>query len=255
MKPRKAILTFDLEFWYNSEFIGKYLKPQKLESQNLLVEESLLPILNLLNRHNTRATFFVLGKLAEKYPQLIKKISNDGHEVACHSYAHKPLWRMNSEEFKNDIEKNSEIIQKITGGRPVGFRAPNLSLCNKTSWSMEILKKYNFEYDSSISPFSNYKNNSSIKEIPPSLGGIYFRILPLWIYIFLIGHMSKNKIPVIYLHPHELHNFIPNVESVPGIKKMIKYWGVKNSFKKFAKLLEKFEFISISQYLHENPSN
>ena len=255
MKKQRAILTFDLEFWHNSEFIGKYLKPQYLESQDLLVEESLLPILDILNQQNAKATFFVLGKLAERYPQLIKKISDDGHEVACHSYSHKPLWRINSEEFKKDIEKNSEIIQKIIGKMPDGFRAPNLSLRSKTSWALSVLEKCNFTYDSSISPFSNYKNDSSIEEIPPSLGGLYFRILPLWIYIFLIKHTSKNKIPVIYLHPHELHNFVPNVKSVPGIKKMIKYWGIKNSFKKFAKLLEKFEFISISQYLHENPSN
>lgn len=245
---KKAILSFDLEFWYNSEFLKKYLPSAEAELPDL-VEESLSPLLDLLSRHNVKATFFVLGKLAEKYPHLIKKIADLGHEIASHGYSHKPLWDLNEIEFEKEIELTNQIISQIVGKKPLGFRAPGLSLNNQTRWVLKVLGKYNFKYDSSLSPLSISKIEGSIKEIPPSFGGIYFRILPLGIYLFLVKHASKNSIPVIYLHPHELYNFVPELESIPWLKKKLKYWGVKNSFKKFEKLFQIFQFDSIENTL------
>jgi len=249
---KKLILTFDLDFWYSGEFFKKYL-PQDKNTLEDFVEEPILPLLDLLEKYNQKATFFVLGQIAEKYPQLIKRISEAGHEIASHGYSHTILEELGPDKFEKEIIKTNQIIEKIINKKPIGFRAPNFSLNQKTNWAFETLKKHNFLYDSSFHPLKIKKinNPSSIKELPSSLGGYYFRALPLFLYLRLI----KGTPSMIYLHPYELFASSPRLESAPWLRKKIKYLGIKKSFKKFEKLLKKFNFISIEQYLNENSIN
>jgi hypothetical protein len=244
----KCILTFDLEFWYNGEFLDKYLPERKnLETEEDRTELSTELILDFLKENQQRATFFVLGELAKKYSKLIKKIADDGHEVASHGYSHKPLQLLDKNFLTQEILASKEILESITGQQVNGFRAPNFSLNKKSSWALDILKK-NFIYDSSIHPLTPQKN-FGIKEFPPSLGGFYFRALPLGLYIFLVKNFSKSKIPILYFHPHELFDFTPKIEFGPWLKRKIKYLGRKNAWEKFKNLTGQFEFISIKQYL------
>lgn len=252
MKP-KAILTFDLEFWYNSNFLKKYLPKDKGLLEDF-IKEPTESILDLLTRFNQRASFFVLGEVAKKYPDLIKKVFNLKHEIASHGYSHKTLNELNESELEKEIKLSKEIIKKITAKNPIGFRAPNFSLNLQTKWAIKIIKD-NFHYDSSIHPLKRNFINREITEIPPSLGGIYFRILPLWLYYFLLGVFSKNKIPVLYFHPLDLFSFLPQIKSAPWWRKKIKYWGIKKSWKKFGKLMKKYNFISIEEYLEKNESS
>lgn len=250
----KAILTFDFEFWYNRKFLRKYLSGKENEL-NDHIEKSTMLLLNILKRYNQRATFFVLGQLAEKYPEIIKKISQSDHEVGSHGYSHQTLRELGPKKFEEEIKLSKKIIKKIIKKNPKGFRAPNFSLNKKTKWALKILKKNNFQYDSSLHPLKNFKFSSSITEIPPSLGGFYFRLLPLKLYLILLKSTSKTKIPVVYLHLHDLFDFLPKINSAPLFRKKIAYYGTKYALKKFEKLLKKFNFISIEQYLHENSSN
>lgn len=279
----KIILTIDLEFWYNSKFLKNYL-PKEDELANWdLVMESTVPILNLLKEKKAKATFFTLGKLAEKHPDLIKRISGDGHEIASHGYSHKPLWEITPEEFEKEIILSKKILYEIIKKEPTGFRAPNFSLTPfTTKWALPILEKYNFKYDASLFPsktpiggiyrtpndtfktspdeFAKIDKKSNLYEFPSLIwgdnlrfptpsGSIYFRILPLWIYLKFLKSAAKNKkAPVIHFHNHELYNWTPPIK-LPFIKRRIKYWGVKNSFEKFSRLLDKFDFISIEEYL------
>jgi peptidoglycan/xylan/chitin deacetylase (PgdA/CDA1 family) len=245
MRKSKAILTFDLEFWYNSKFLKKYL-PENKNQLDDCVEKPTELLLDLLKKYNQRATFFVLGRVAEKYPNLIKKISDLKHEIASHGYSHKSLWELTEEGFEKEIELSKKIIKNIINKEPKGFRAPNFSLNKKTKWALEVIKN-NFKYDSSVHPLNLFRIKSQILEIYPSLGSIYFRILPLWLYCFLIKYFSKNRIPVLYFHLQDFFEFIPKIKA-PWLKRKIKYWGLKNSWKKFEKLIEKFNFISIEQY-------
>ena len=254
MEKQKLILTFDLEFWYNSKFLKKYLPQNKNQLENC-VEKPTELLLDLLKKYNQRATFFVLGEVAEKYPELIKKISNLGHEIASHGYSHIPLYELAEKSLDTEIKLSKNILQNITNKEPRGFRAPNFSLNKKTKWALEILKKYNFQYDSSAHPLKFFKPSNKIPEIYPSLGGIYFKILPLWLFIVLVKILSKTKIPVLYFHPYELFKSSPQLKFAPWLKRKIKYWGTKNAWKKFEKLMEKFDFISIEEYLYENSSN
>jgi len=250
---KKMILTFDLEFWFNSGFLKEYAL-QTDSAQSDYISESIEPILKLLQKNGHRATFFVLGKLAKKYPQLIKKIHDEGHEIASHGYSHRTLEDLGQKCSEDEIVLCQEILKDIAGETPKGFRAPNFSLNKKTPWAKEILEK-NFLYDSSMHPIFTKKVAFGIKEIYPSLGGFYFRVLPLKIYIFFVIHFSRNKIPVLYFHPNELFEFMPKIEDGPWFKRKIKYLGTKNAWKKFQRLLNYFEFISIRQYLNENTAD
>lgn len=281
IKPQ-LILTFDLEFWYNSEFLKNYL-PKDVDNLDDKILESTLPLLTLLKKHQIKATFFVLGQVAEKYPELIKKIHQDGHEIASHDYSHKVLNELKPKEFEEEIKKSVNLLKKITGENPLGFRAPNFSLTNQSRWAIPVLGKYGFKYDSSIFPVKTklYGNSraplyiykiskenilkedktNKILELPvatyekfkiriPSGGGFYFRIIPIFLYKKILEKIAKKRIPVIYLHPHELSNFVPDIK-IPFFKKKMKYWGVHNSLNKLEKLLKDFKSISISEYLDE----
>jgi len=229
----KIILTFDLEFWYNSEFLKNGV-PSDVENRPDYVLQSALPLLNLLKNKKAKATFFILGKLAEKYSGLIKKISDDGHEIASHGYSHKSLQDLKKEEFEKEIALTSEILKKITGEYPSLFRAPAFSLKKNNQWALNVLKKYNLK---------------NISKKPAFSGGIYFRIMPVKLFLYYLKAASGNETPILYFHPYELFDSAPRINQGAWLKRKIKYLGTKNAWKKFEKLMDEFEFISIKQYL------
>lgn len=263
-------MTFDLEFWYNSEFLKEYI-PEDTGNLDDKVIESTAPLLKVLKKHNAKATFFILGKVAEKYPELIRQIAGDGHEIASHGYSHKILGDLKPNEFEEEIQKSVGLIEKITGIKPTGFRAPNFSLNDKTKWALKILERNGFKYDSSIfplktplygnskAPLTIYQISKNVTEFPPAVyqkgmlripiaGGLYFRLIPINLYKLLLRSVQGKRIVVTYFHPHELYNFVPNLK-IPLWKKRLKYWGVNSSISKFEKLIKTFGCVSIQQYL------
>ena len=268
---RKIILTFDLEFWWNNPFLEPYL-PEDKKTLVDCVEEAARPLLDLLEKHQIRATFFVLGELAERYPDLIKDIFEAGHEIASHGYSHKNLWDLDEESFEKEIKLTNQIIEDITGSIPKGFRASCFSLNQKTRWALDILEKSGFQYDSSLfpvktplygvnnAPLDIHRILNNLIEIPltvyelskfkvPIAGGFYFRVIPLGIYLHLLKLSAKKRTPILYFHPRELYNFVPDIKGIPWLKKKIGFYGVKNSFERFSALLKEFEFISVKDYL------
>lgn len=217
----KIILTFDLEFWHNSEFLKNHLPPEA-ESQPDYVLESTLPILKLLKIKGKSAVFFVLGRLAEKYPDLIKRISDEGHEIASHGYSHKSLRDLNEKDFEKEIALTNEILKKITGEYPSLFRPPAFSLKKNDKWALDILKKYNLK---------------CVLKRPAFAGGIYFRIMPLKLFLYYLKMVSGNKTPILYFHPYELFESSPRINSGPWYKRKIKYLGTKTAWEKFKKFL------------------
>ena len=150
----KNILTIDVEDWYHANYQGNQ---QDVGHQEERVTDSTLRILNLLDKTNNQATFFVLGEVAEKLPDLIREIQARGHEIASHSFCHRLVYTMNPEEFRADTKKSKEIIENIIGARIIGYRAPSWSLCQqKTPWAFEILQELGFSYDSSMFPFKTF---------------------------------------------------------------------------------------------------
>ena len=227
-----------MEFWYDTKFLEEYL-PEKPKDYLL---ESVWPVLKLLEKYNTCATFFTTGKVMEKYQALIKKIHSQGHEIASHGYSHKVLEKLGEEKFAQDMQKFVELQKQILGEKPKGFRAPCFSLNKKNSWALPILAKLGFKYHSGRTALVN----SPLKEVPVGFsGGVYFRLLPL----FFFQRILKRK-KIIYLHPHELYKDTPVIKGAPGFKRFLKYYKVKDSLQKFEKLLQSFRFISIERFLN-----
>ncbi len=246
----KAILTFDLEFWHNSQFLQKYLTGQET-GQDDQTEKMVNKLLAWLAEKNQKATFFVLGQLAEKYPAVIKQIADQGHEIASHGHSHRIMADLDPAGFEQEIKQSKELLEKIVNRPIIGFRAPNFSLDKKINSALVVLEENGFKYDSSCHPLSwqKIKEPENIKELAPTLGGIYFRFLPIWLYWLLAKLLAKTELPILYFHPNELFQDAPRIAKGPWLKRKIKYWGTNKAWQKFAKLTAKYEFITIKDYL------
>lgn len=277
LEAKKVILSFDVELWHESVWLKPYATDKMLRSDSSF-EKSIDNILNLLKEGGHTATFFITEEVFNKFPAYISKISLGGHEVGVHGPKHIRLERYEPNVFKEDCKQIIKKIEDLTGKKPKGYRAPHFSLNQKTSWLIPALIELGFVYDSSIFPInlgeygmSNcptkpYKisdeniakenPNSSLTEMPisiasfgkikiPFAGGIYFRVLPLFIFKWLLKVSSKNSTPVIYFHPHELEHSTPQINSGPFVKRLLKYWGTKRSFKRLEKISNSYSFVSI----------
>lgn len=213
---KKIILTIDLEPWCND---SSY-------------EDGTEWILNILDKNNSKATFFVLGNLAKKSPSLILEINKRGHEIGSHSWCHKSIHDLNPEAFREDTLKSIEEISNLIGKQIRSYRAPIFSINNKTFWALDVLIKCGIYFDSSIFPIYNrrygiynfprkpsrihFNNNRSIIEIPlstvninsinyPVSGGGYFRLMPWMLINWSIKRVINEGLPFItYCHPYEL---------------------------------------------------
>jgi hypothetical protein len=165
------ILTIDLEDYFQVHAFSDVIRYEDWNKFECRIERNtdrLLSILNdvtqnsslngsLRNPHSAiripiKATFFVLGWIAEQYPDLIRRIQKEGHEIACHGYAHKLIYTQSEQEFREDIRKAKVILEDITGSSVIGYRAPSYSITNKSKWAFEVLIEEGFQYDSSIFP-------------------------------------------------------------------------------------------------------
>lgn len=264
----------DLEFWWNNEFYLGYIPKEK----NDYLVESLELLLNLFRNNNIKATFFVLGAVAEKYPDSIDDIYNDGHEIASHGYSHTRLHSLGKEKFEEEIKKSLDLLSPYD---PIGFRAPSFSVDNSTRWVFGVLEQYGFKYDSSIFPiktmlygvpdapvgiyrpsFENIiKNdpNGSIIEFPlsvlkfgfnfPLSGGFYLRVLPTYFLKKGLEHINSKRPSILYIHPHEVNDNIPKLKCTL-FSHFICYYGRETTLKKMEILLQNFEFMPIRDVLY-----
>jgi len=274
------ILGIDFEDWYHPELIQKYISKDKREPK---VIHGIHKILDLLNKKNTEVTFFVVGELLEYNPELLDLILENGHEIAFHTMKHTRIDSLNSkEDFDQEIKK----FEELTAGKSKGFRAPSFSLNSNSSWMIDVLEKNKYIYDSSVVPVKtnlygipnaenkpykitskNLESNSSdgkILEFPlmvtkflgkkiPAGGGFYLRTLPLRIIENALKTYEKKQIPgVFYIHSWELTpEFMPKIE-IPKKDSFITYHNINKAYLKMEELMEKFEFTSFSNFIHEN---
>jgi polysaccharide deacetylase family protein (PEP-CTERM system associated) len=153
-------LTIDVEDYFQVHAFSHIVAPEKWETFESRVECNTRRILDLLAsplnpRTKVTATFFCLGWVAERYPHLIKEIQDQGHEIACHGYAHQLIYRQSKKEFKEDIHKAKSILEDITGHGVIGYRAPSYSITQESKWVFEVLAEEGFKYDSSIFPIQH----------------------------------------------------------------------------------------------------
>jgi polysaccharide deacetylase family protein (PEP-CTERM system associated) len=266
-------LSIDLEYWWCNEFLTKYLPDEREDA----LRESLNPLLGLLEEKDIRATFFVLGVVAEEYPDIVEDIFERGHEIGCHAYSHRPLYELDAPEFEQEIRRCLSLLSKY---HPRGFRAPSFSLNNDTRWALDVLQKHGFQYDSSIfpvrtnlygvpeAPLGVYRPSKddvtmhdpegAIIEFPltalrigfnvPVAGGFYLRLLPRWFLSWAIERVNKKRPANIYIHPHDVFPDVPRI-NLPVFPKFVTYHGAADSLIKLRHLIDRFSFKPICDIL------
>jgi polysaccharide deacetylase family protein (PEP-CTERM system associated) len=274
----KNAFTIDLEDWFCSHNLVDALPIEKWDDLESHVEEGTHLLLNLLEKPGVRATFFVLGWVADRFPNLIKDIQNAGHEIGSHGYAHQQITRISPDDFEVDIRKSLESLAFL--GTPIrGYRAPAFSLTPQTIWATDILQKFDFQYDSSVyplgihpdygfknAPLTPYQHSNGLMEIPmsvaefgglqlPCSGGGYLRQLPYPVFRNLVRRCNAQGRPLVfYIHPWELLPNIPKV-NLPTLKKWRHYNNLSSTAFKITQLLQDFPFGAMEDVFFNKNTN
>jgi len=269
------ILTFDIEDWYHFLEHKPVESPVKWGGYENRMEMGVFRILDLLQKYNLKASFFVIGWIARQNPRIIKEINDRGFEIGMHSNAHQLVFNQSWNDFKEDIAENKKVLEDICGVSPINYRAPGFSIMESTTWAFEIMAELGIENDSSIFPTNRnhggfrrfpYKEpclietaNATIKEFPINTfsfmgeilvfsGGGYFRLYPYEI----IKYFTKNSPYVMsYFHPSDLDKDKPMMKSLPLIRRFRAYYGVDNCEEKLNKWLSDFEFTDMKDAIEK----
>ncbi len=244
------ILSIDVEEYFQVENFKQVIPAAEWAKYPSKVEENMEKLLGILRQAGVRATFFVLGWIAQRHPALIKKIMQENHEIASHGYAHALVHTQAPEEFRQDIRKTRRILQEITGKPVVGYRAPTFSITSVNVWAFDILAQEGFLYDSSQKGKPPHKINT-LWEIPVSTGGGYFRLLP---YVYTkrkIESLNKKNLPaVIYLHPWEFDTQQPRIKA-SALSRFRHYVNIDKNERKLRQLLKDFKFGPMRGFLNQ----
>jgi len=235
-------------------------------------------VLQLFSDFGVSATFFVSGHVAERYPALVRRIYQAGHEIASHGFRHGLVYKMDPESFREDLLRTSEAISSATHGpAPVGYRAPWWSVNDKNPWIWEVLDSLGFLYDSSVYPIrmlyygmpdaprSPYRiPGTNLMEIPPATikllgqqlsvaGGFYWRHYPLWFIRWGLKRLNREGIHAVCLfHPWELDTGQPMIEDISIAQRIIHYSARSRLERKLRRLLEEFRFASVREVFFKN---
>jgi polysaccharide deacetylase family protein (PEP-CTERM system associated) len=268
---RKHILTIDVEEWYHGNYHSFDPSQSNLESR---VESNTNAILEFLQKTNTKATFFILGEVAEKNPNLIKNIHQLGHEIGSHGYSHNLVYQYNKHEFKADVYRSKSFLEDTIGHSIIGYRAPSWSVNKQITWFYEILEELGFLYSSSVFPIQTYmygiKDSPRFKHIPdskysifeipcstyqfwnlriPFSGGFYIRILPKFVIQSIFKYLWREPEPILfYFHPREIDPDQPNLKLFSKLESFIHHHGIHSCRNKFKELTESIQLTSIEDY-------
>lgn len=273
-------LTIDVEDYYMVSAFSDAVKFKDWHTYESRVENSTGIILDLLDSRAVKATFFILGWVAERYPSLVRDIHARGHEIASHGYDHRLVYDLTPEEFRNDTRKARLILEDITGERILGYRAASYSIVERNLWALDILIEEEIAYDSSIFPIRHdrygmpgakrfphriCRNGGSILEFPPSTlkvgpltlpvaGGGYFRLLPLALTRYAINHLNRvdHEVAMVYLHPWEIDPGQPRINGTL-VSRLRHYVNIGQTYEKLSSLLAEFNFSPLKSLLHQYP--
>jgi polysaccharide deacetylase family protein (PEP-CTERM system associated) len=230
-KRRDIAISFDIEEWFQTYAARRWYPRKEWYLMNNRINGILDNILQILDDHKARATFFFLGWIVERNPELVQRILEKGHEIGYHGYYHEELTSLTRNEFSRNLDRFFELLANFSIPRPVGFRAPSFSLRKDTSWAVDEIRARGFKYDSSIYPMFKLRYGTpeaplrpftlngeifSIMELPlasiplagvkiPIAGGAYLRFYPKLLHRIMLKRLSKSNItPVLYFHPWEI---------------------------------------------------
>lgn len=267
------VLTIDVEDWFHVCGPGPQLQVPHSRWQ---VRKNVERILGMLADLRVRATFFVLGTVAETEPALVPQIAAAGHEIASHGYSHTLVPQLGRDAFRDEIRRTGDIIASQSGVRPAGFRAPQWSLSGReTPWAFDVLQEEGYRYDSSLTPLPFVGDgrgprrphlvttrNGSIVEVPPMVtpspfgnlptgGGWGFRTLPLSLIAGTVARLNRaGESAVIYLHPREMDPQGPRIP-LPRFRSFVVYGPNRSAEERLRLLLERFSFAPLGEMVEQ----
>ena len=262
------ILTIDLEDWFHILNHAETALPEQWEKFEPRLEKNVNRLLDILEENQQKASWFCLGWIADKYPELVKRISAS-HHIACHSYSHTLVYTQSPAAFKEDTLRAKDKLESISGKSIDSYRASGFSVTPQSPWFFDLLLECGFSYDSSVFPTTRshggYPGFGSsipcivalaggrIKEFPMNTsrffgrdfvfsGGGYFRALP---YSVISSCFRKSDYVMTYFHPRDFDPTQPRIASLPLKRKIMSYIGLKSSENKLRRLLQDYNFVDL----------
>lgn len=264
--PLLNALTIDVEDYFQVSAFAAHIPRSEWNTRECRVEGNVDRILAMLDDHGTKATFFTLGWIAERYPALIRKIVANGHELASHGYGHERASDQSAEGFFSDINVAKLILEDLCGHEIKGYRAPSFSIGEKNLWAFECLERAGYQYSSSIYPIHHDHYGmpnaprhahriGNLLEIPattvrffnrnwPASGGGYFRLMPYGISRWMIEHINQTDkmSAVFYFHPWEIDTDQPRIAGVGAKTRFRHYVNIDQMEQRIRRLVTDFSW-------------
>lgn len=260
-------MTIDVEDYFHVAAFEKNIKQKDWANLPLRVEQSTNTLLDLFDEKDVKATFFILGWVAERVPGLVKRIADSGHEVASHGFMHGKATEQTRDEFKNDVDRSKKLLEDLTGKPVIGYRAPSFSVNDSNKWVFDELKALGFLYSSSTYPVKHdlygvpdwprfkYVMDNGLIEIPmttlqlgarnvPMSGGGFFRLYPYVVSRMLYRkfHRAENQSGIFYLHPWEVDPHQPRQKGASFKSNFRHYLNLRKVQGRLKRLMTDFDW-------------
>jgi polysaccharide deacetylase family protein (PEP-CTERM system associated) len=275
----KHILSIDLEDYFQVEAFAGIVSRDDWDRFPSRVEGNCHRLLDTFDRYGVKATFFVLGWIAHRFPALVREVHARGHELACHSYWHRRVNSLSRSEFRQDTRAAREEIQQAASASVSGYRAPTWSITSECLWALDVLAEEGFTYDSSIFPirhdlygipsaarypyYHTTGQGTRLMELPPATvrvagknipaaGGGWFRIFPLLYTRWAFRRFEREDRPLVfYLHPWEIDPEQPRI-AAPLKSRLRHYTNLRATQSRLERLLQSYEFQTFREYLKQS---
>ena len=273
-------LTVDVEDYFHVAAFEKQITPADWKDMTPRVDRNTRVLLDQFDRNNAKATFFFLGWVAQRFPDLVQEVQRRGHEVASHGFSHTKVHQQTPAEFRDDVVRAKKLLEDLTGQPVIGYRAPSFSINKQSEWAFDILKEIGHQYSSSTYPIKHdlygvpgwpqqpYMRPEGIWEIPmptltmfgrqlPIAGGGYFRLMPYWLSSRLISRfLNEDRMPyMFYFHPWEVDPDQPRVAGAGHKSKFRHYVNLDKMEHKLDRLLTQFNWGSLGQVYQQTLKN
>ena len=265
--------SIDVEDWFQVAAFASYIDRKDWDSLECRVERNVDVLLETLDKHQVKATFFTLGWIAERYPAMVGRIVAGGHELASHGYGHHMVGELGPQLFREDVVKAKAILESLAGCEVIGYRAPSFSVGRDTLWALDILAETGHSYSSSIYPIKHdlygmpdaprfAHQRSGLLEIPatsirlgdrnyPASGGGYFRLLPYPVSRWSVQRVNRadRQAAVFYCHPWEIDPGQPRMNQASSKSRFRHYVNQTRMLGKIDRLLGDFRWGTVAQVI------
>ena len=273
----KNAFTIDVEDYFHVEGFANVIDKSQWDNYPCRVEANMDKLLDLMEENNIKGTFFILGWVAVRYPQIVRNIAEKGHEVASHGMSHQLIYTQDRNVFRQETLRSKALLEDISQQSVIGYRAATYSIVNDTLWALDELVDAGFLYDSSIFPMRHDRygipginplphkiylsGNRNITEFPisvvkkakmtlPVAGGGYFRLLPYWLTKWGLNEINKDLSEfMFYIHPWEIDVEQPRINDASALSKFRHYLNINKSESRLKKLFNDFKLTTMKEVL------